>query len=170
MTATHPTTTLDTRFSSEGATPLPWEDGRGRLEHAEIYWLTTVREDGRPHVTPLIAIWQEGALHFATGPQEQKAQNLTHNAHVAVTTGCNALGEGVDIVLEGDAVPVHDEARLQRLADAYAEKYGWHFAVRDGDFHGDGGRALVFAVAPAKALGFGKGEPYSQTRWTFAED
>ena len=42
MTATHPTTTLDTRFSSEGATPLPWEDGRGRLEHAEIYWLTTV--------------------------------------------------------------------------------------------------------------------------------
>jgi hypothetical protein len=37
--------------------------------------------------------------------------------------------------------------------------------------HEDGGKehvALVFEVNPAKALGFRKGEPYSQTRWRFA--
>lgn len=29
------------------------------------------------------------------------------------------------------------------------------------------GVALVYQVAPAQALGFGKGEPFSQTRWDF---
>jgi hypothetical protein len=51
----------------------------------------------------------------------------------------------------------------------YESKYGadWHFDVRDGEFHAQGHDALVFAVAPAKVLGFGKGQ-YSQTRWRFA--
>jgi len=56
---------------------------------------------------------------------------------------------------------------LQRLADQWKAKYDWHFDVRDGAFYGDGGRAEVFEVRPTKVLGFGKGEPFSQTRWRF---
>ncbi len=165
---TLPSGALDRRFSSEDATTVAWERGRKTLERAEVYWLTTVRADGRPHVTPLIGIWLDDAFHFCTGPEEQKAKNLERNAHVVVTTGCNALGEGFDVVVEGDAELVHDEARLQQLADLYRTKYGWEFSVRDGAFLGDGGRALVFAVVPDKVFGFGKGEPYSQTRWRFS--
>ena len=40
---------VDTRFSSEGAEPTPWYMARELLETAQIYWLTTVRRDGRPH-------------------------------------------------------------------------------------------------------------------------
>jgi general stress protein 26 len=168
MTIKNPTTELDSRFSSPDAAPLPWTTGQDALEQAEVFWLTTVRPDGRPHVTPLISVWLDGALHFCTGPEEQKAKNLVANTHCAVTTGCNSLSEGLDLVIEGEAVQVRDEDLLQRLADRYERKYeGWHFAVRDGAFHGDGGRALVFAIAPSKAFGFGKGEPYSQTRWRF---
>ena len=43
----------------------------------------------------------------------------------------------------------------------------FHFTVRDGAFHGEGGLALVYEVIPAKAFGFGKGESFSQTRWRF---
>jgi hypothetical protein len=160
-------TTLDRRFSSESAGATSWETGRVALENAEIYWLTTVRPDGRPHVTPLIAVWQDGALHFSTGPSEQKAKNIAQNPHCILTTGCNALNEGLDLVVEGDAVPVSDESQLQRLADLYDAKYGWHFDVRDGAFHGDGGRALVYEVAPTTVFGFAKGKPFSQTRWRF---
>ena len=119
---------------------------RGHLETAEIYWLTTVRRDGRPHVTPLLAVWNDGALHFCTGPDEQKARNLEATTHSAVTTGCNTMGEGLDVVVEGDAVRVTDDTRLQRLADAWEAKYGsdWHFDVHDGAFHHDAGEALVF--------------------------
>ncbi len=68
---------------------------------------------------------------------------------------------------EGDAVRVGDEPRLQRVADSYASKYGWQSTVRDGALYGDGGELLAFEVAPVKAFGFGKGEPFSQTRWRF---
>ena len=167
MAKKEPTPELQTQFSSEGATPTPWAEARQRLEQAAIYWLTTVRPDGRPHVTPLIAVWLDGALYFCTGPSERKAQNLAQNAQVAITTGCNGM-EGLDMVLEGTAVQVTDAARLQPIADQVAAKYeGWHYTVRDGAFYGEGGRALVYEVAPATAFGFGKGESFSQTRWRF---
>jgi general stress protein 26 len=162
-----PTGEVDSRFSSEGAEPTPWEVAREHLETSEIYWLTTVRRDGRPHVTPLGAVWHDGALHICTGPEEQKARNIEANAHCAVTTGCNKLGEGLDMVLEGDAARVTDTARLQRLAHAWQAKYGdeWHFDVEDDVFRHDGGTALVFEIAATTAFGFHKGEPFSQTRW-----
>lgn len=169
MTDKQPVAELDTRFSSDGATPTAWAEARTHLERAEVYWLSTVRPDGRPHVTPLLSVWLDGALYFCTGPTERKAKNLERNAHCILTTGCNALNEGLDLVVEGVAVRVSDDAALQRIADAYESKYGreWHFDVRDGAFgHADGGEALVYEVAPVKALGFGKGE-FSQTRWRF---
>lgn len=82
--------------------------------------------------------------------------------------GANTF-EGLDVVVEGEAVPVRDEAKLQRLADAYAAKYPelFIFAVRDNGFHGDGGKALVFEVVATKVFGFHKGNRFSQTRWRF---
>jgi hypothetical protein len=173
MATPTPATELDARFSSDGATPTAWAVARKRLEESEVFWVSTVRPDGRPHVTPLIAVWLDDVLYFCTGASERKARNLAHNAHCILTTGCNTLGEGLDLVVEGDARRVTDEAILGRVAEAYESKYGraWRFAVRDGAFHHQGGRegavALVYAVAPRKALGFGKGTSYSQTRWRF---
>ena len=168
MAANEPRTELDDRFSSSDATATPWAIGREQLEKAEIYWLSTVHPDGRPHVTPLIAIWLDGALHFCTGPDERKAKNLAENPHCVITTGCNEIGDGIDIVLEGTAVGVTDESRLWKLAAAYKTKYNWDFDARDGAFlNKDGGRADVFEVAPETAFGFGKGGTFSQTRWRF---
>ncbi|MFF8605008.1 pyridoxamine 5'-phosphate oxidase family protein [Streptomyces sp. NPDC015346] len=162
-------TALDPRYSDPEAAAANWSEAVARLAAAEVFWLTTVRPDGRPHVTPLVAIWSDGALHFCTGPDERKARNLAANRRVALTTGTNRLSEGFDLVVEGEAVQVTDEERLRALADAYVEKYGevWRFEVRDGAFVGDGGTALVFAVAPRTAFGFAKGERFGQTRWRF---
>jgi hypothetical protein len=170
-----PAIELDSQFSSDVATPISWLEGRERLEGAEVYWISTVRPDGRPHVTPLLSVWLEGALYFCTGPDERKAKNLVRNPHCILTTGCNTLDEGLDVVVEGDAVRVTDEARLGRVADAYLVKYGsdWRFAVREGAFYHDSGAlremdtgaAWVYEVSLNKVFGFGKGEPFSQTCW-----
>ncbi|WP_137989638.1 pyridoxamine 5'-phosphate oxidase family protein [Streptomyces vilmorinianum] len=164
-----PETALDPRYSDPKAQPAEWSAAAARLAEAEVFWLTTVRPDGRPHVTPLIAVWSQGALHFCTGPDERKARNLAENREVVLTTGTASLGEGFDVVVEGEAVRVTDEERLRALAGAYVDKYGpdWRFDVREGAFVGDGGTALVFAVAPRTAFGFAKGEPFGQTRWRF---
>ena len=157
---------LDARFSSEGATATPWEEARDRLEAAEVYLLSTVRPNGRPHVTPLLSVWLDGAAHFCTGPDEQKARNIARSPLCALVAGTDAPG-GLDVVIEGETVRVADEQRLRRLADAWVAKYGedWRFDVRDGAFAHEAGTALVFEVAPARAFAFGKGDVYSQTRY-----
>jgi pyridoxine/pyridoxamine 5'-phosphate oxidase len=160
---------LDPRYSAAEATAASWAEARRRLAEAELYWLTTVRSDGRPHVTPLIAVWLDGALHLCTGPHEQKARNLAANPRCAVTTGTNTLSDGYDLVIEGEAVRVTGDVELTRVAAAYLTKYGptWTFTPRDGQLHGAGGPALTYRVAPTTAYGFGKTTP-SQTRWTFS--
>jgi nitroimidazol reductase NimA-like FMN-containing flavoprotein (pyridoxamine 5'-phosphate oxidase superfamily) len=163
-----PITKVDFDFSDQTATPTPWQDAIDAFNHAEVFWVTSVREDGRPHQTPLLAVWLDHALYFCTGPGEQKAKNIARNAHVLLTTGSNALSHGLDVVVEGDALRVTDEEHLLRLADAWFAKYGpeWKFEVRDSAFHQEG-EAWVFEVTPLKAFGFHKGTPFGQTTWRF---
>jgi uncharacterized pyridoxamine 5'-phosphate oxidase family protein len=163
-----PVVELDPRYGEEGVPPTEWAEAQRRLENAELYWVTTVRRDGRPHVTPLLSVWLDDALYFCTGPTEQKAKNIAENPHCTLMTGCNTLHEGVDIVVDGNATRVSDDAKLRRIAAAYESKYGrdWHFDVYDAAFHHGPGEAWVFEVAPVTAYGFGKGE-YSHTRWRF---
>jgi nitroimidazol reductase NimA-like FMN-containing flavoprotein (pyridoxamine 5'-phosphate oxidase superfamily) len=170
MAEKEPAAELEPHFSSDDATATPWAEARERLATAKVYWLSTVRPDGRPHVTPVAAVWLDDALYFTTGQTERKAKNLALNPRCVVTTGCNVL-EGLDVVVEGDAVRVTDEARLRQLADGYVAKYDqlFRFTVRDGAFYLEGGETevLVYELAPTRAFGFGKGESFSQTRWRF---
>jgi nitroimidazol reductase NimA-like FMN-containing flavoprotein (pyridoxamine 5'-phosphate oxidase superfamily) len=167
---TVPQTTLDQRFSDPAAAATSWEATRRALETAELFWISTVRADGRPHVTPLVAVWDEGALYFCTGDAEQKALNLAANPRVVLTTGCNGWEGGLDVMVEGEAVRVTDSATLGRLAQAWAAKWDgrWHYEARDGAFHHPGGEEpiLVFGVAPAKVLAFTKGT-FTHTRHRF---
>lgn len=158
---TEPDTTLDTRFSEPNTVATPWDDTRRALEAAELFWITTVRADGRPHMTPLVAVWLDDALHFCTGATEQKYLNLEANPHVVLATGRTEWDTGLDIAVEGDAERVTDRDLLARLADAWAGKWDgrWQWRVADGRFeHKEGGEALVYAVAPTKVLTFGEGK------------
>ena len=167
---TTPVTTLDQRFSEPDAAATEWDQTSRALADAELFWVTTVRADGRPHMTPLVAVWSDGALHFCTGDAEQKAVNLRGNRHVILSTGSNTWDEGLDVVVEGDAVQVTDDQVLRRLAEAWTAKWDgrWQYEVRDGAFRhpGDEERVLVFTVTPAKILAFGKGD-FSHTRYRF---
>jgi hypothetical protein len=82
-----------------------------------------------------------------------------------MATGCNHLDDGLDVVVEGEAVQITDAARLAVLSAAWEAKYGsdWHLAgsVDAPD--------LVFELAPVTAFGFrkgfGAGGSGCQTRW-----
>jgi general stress protein 26 len=118
-----PVTTLDQQCSDPAAAATGWEETLRVLETAELFWLSTVRADGRPHVTPVVAEWSEEAVWFSTGAGEQKLANLQSNPHVVLTTGCNQWDRGLDVVVEGDAVRVTDDAVLERAAGAFAAKW-----------------------------------------------
>ena len=154
---------LDPPFSQSGATATDWPAVQDILESAATCWLTTVRVDGRPHVTPLVAVWHGDSMYFCTGEDEQKAVNLRSNQHVALTTGCNGWQEGTDVVVEGVARQVTDDALLTELAAVWTTKWdgSWQFEVTDEGFGNTGAdaQALVYAVEPRRVLAFGRRRP-----------
>src|SRR5687768_978762 len=130
---------IDPRYGDPSATPPSWDAIERFLTDAQLYWIITVRADGRPHAVPLVGVWQDGAFAFCTGGDEQKQRNLDANPQVAVTTGstgAHGWDTGKDVVVEGTAVLVTDAQALQALATAWFDKYGddWHFVVRDQEF------------------------------------
>ena len=169
-TIVDPVTDVDPRYGESGTGPRPWAEEQQLLAAAPLSWVSTVRPDGRPHVTPLLTVWHNGALHFSTGAAERKARNLEGNPEVVLTTGGNRWDEGIDIVVEGTAERVRNRDELAALARAWEEKYGpeWHFELTDDGFADPYGTALVFRVRPRTAFGFAKA-PASQTRWRFPE-
>jgi PPOX class probable F420-dependent enzyme len=167
-----PITTLDPRYSDPEAAATQWEETCRVIETAQVFWLSTVRADGRPHVTPVVAVWDGEALYFCTGDSEQKARNLRDNPQVILTTGCNHWNEGPDAVVEGEARRVTDQDRLERLAQLWATKWDgrFQFQARDGYFHDPNvpESVLVFSVTPGKVFAFGRGHHHdSHTRHQF---
>jgi nitroimidazol reductase NimA-like FMN-containing flavoprotein (pyridoxamine 5'-phosphate oxidase superfamily) len=158
-------------YSSPDARPTPWAETLGEIERAEVFWLSTVRPDGRPHVTPLLAAWHSDVLYFTTGAQERKALNLRTNDRCALTTGTNLL-RGLDVTIEGAAQPVTTANERQAAADAFEGKYGAHLTSPRGTWYGLGdlirsGGVQLYRVEPAVGFAFAKGGPYSQTRYRF---
>jgi Pyridoxamine 5'-phosphate oxidase len=39
-------------------------DAVAHLERAGLFWVSTVRPDGRPHVTPVFAVWMDESSHM----------------------------------------------------------------------------------------------------------
>ena len=46
--------------------------------------LSTVREDGHPHVAPIWFVWNEGKIIFCTMDSSVKAKNIRHNPKVSI--------------------------------------------------------------------------------------
>lgn len=158
-------------YSSPGAEATPWQTALDVLKAAQVCLLTTVRPDGRPHATPLLAAWADGGLCFTTGADERKAKNLAANQRCLMTTSTNSL-TGLDVVVEGRAHPVETAAERSRAAGAYEAKYGHHLTSPEGTWYrmGDGirnGTILLFRIDPTVAFAFSKAPMYSQTRYTF---
>jgi general stress protein 26 len=167
MPEIEPTAQLNEGYSEPGATAPAWAAVAGVLSSSEMFWLSTVRRDGRPHVTPLPAIWADGSVYFCAGSREQKARNLDSNPNCVIAAGANEFRSGLDVVIEGTAVRVTGQGDLLRLATLWKSMLDWDFTVIEGGFRDPAGRlGLVFGVTPAKVLAFGKA-PVSQTRYLF---
>jgi len=164
-----------------GAPPIPWTRVRERLEEGltqgpgsggparHTCWLATMRPDGRPHVMPLGVLWVDGALYFNAGATTRKAKNLAHNPNCTITVATH----GFDLVVEGEAVRMTDEAKLQRIAEVYASQ-GWQPTVRDGALYAEFSAPSagpppwdVYEVTPVTVFALGTAEPYGATRWRF---
>jgi hypothetical protein len=162
-----------------GAPLIAWETALDRLRTTwttpEIgagfgtHWLATTDADGKPHVVPLGAAWVDDRFYFTAGAGTRKARNLARDPRCNITLSA----KGLDLVVEGTAVKVTDDATLQRLAAAY-NAHGWEATVQDGAFTApysapSAGPAPweLYEVTATTIFGLSTGEPGGATRWTF---
>jgi hypothetical protein len=119
---------IDPRYGDPSSTAPPWSEIERLLTEAQLYWIITVRADGRPHAAPLVGVWHDGAFAFCTGAEEQKKRNLDANRQVAVTK----YGDDWRFEVRGD--------ELVELSDSGGSTSGG---------------AWVYRVDPAKVIAFG---------------
>lgn len=150
---------------------IPWDEAAVRMANAGTFWLATIRPDGHPHLRPILAVWVEDALHFVSSSSSRKWANLARNPRCSIS----AETPGLDLVFEGEAVRVADEAGLRRVAEAYDSKYQWPVTIRDGTFFAEGAPTAgpppfhIYRVQPSTVYGFGTDEDHfdRSTRWRF---
>jgi hypothetical protein len=163
----------------------PWAMAEERLENPErprTYWLATVREDGRPHVMPIIGMWMEGAFYFVSGERTLKARNLVREPRCTVVSGTTTL-PSLDLIVDGAAAMVTDEETLRRVTEAYRTRMEWPLEVLEGRLHGPNAPTAgpppyaLWRVTPSTVIGlpgmagmeqFKPEELPRPTRWDFS--
>ena len=139
---------------------LPWSWAVERLADAHNYWLSTVREDGRPHMMPVWGVWIDSAFLFSTGERSRKARNLAANPNCVVSP---ERGDEA-VIVEGIARRVTDASLIRRFCEAYKTKYDWEI---------DESLGPIYSVQPRTAFAFiESGDDFynTATRWIFADD
>lgn len=116
--------------AEDGLPPVDWAGVVEKLDagsapaqdahNARTTWLTTVNEDGSPHVTAVGAIWLDGSFWFQTGAGTRKGRNVEHDPRCAIAVSIR----DADVVIEGHAARVTDAPTVARIAKAWAES-GW---------------------------------------------
>ena len=152
----------------QGITQAPESGGPDR----HTCWLATVNRDGSPHVTGVGALWVEGTFWFETGEQTRKGRNLAHDPRCSLSVGHPQF----DLVVEGEAHRVTDQATVAAMADRWAA-VGWPARVDDT------GSALtaeysapsagpppwsVYRMTIRRSAAVATVEPGGATRWQFS--
>ncbi len=114
----------------DGLPPVDWGDIVEKLDaglapaadahNSRTTWLTTINEDGSPHVTAVGALWLDGSFWFQTGAGTRKHRNVERDPRCTVAQSIR----DADVVLEGTAERVTDPGDIARAAKGWAEG-GW---------------------------------------------
>ena len=166
---------------ADGLPPVDWDrvtavldagDAPAPQDHnARSTWLTTLNDDGSPHVTPVGALWLDSTFWFQTGPGTRKHANVERDPRCSVAVAIR----DADVVIEGRAERVTDPEELARAAAGWAEQ-GW---PAEPDPSGEGITAPfnapaqgpppwhVYRVVPVSAVVALGTEPGGLTRFRF---
>ena len=156
--ANEPSTLAEAAERGETPAALPWSEVLSYLARAEAFWLATADRSGHPQLRPLFAVVTDGALHFSSNPNAQKARNLGVEPRCALA----AHTDDFDLIVEGTSRRVTDSDELERVAASYRDKYGWPVTVVGDAMDAPYGAPTagpppyaVFRVEPSRAYAIG---------------
>jgi hypothetical protein len=166
---------------ADGLPPVDWAAVAEKLDagsapvpdaaNSRTTWLSTVNEDGSPHVTAVGALWLDGTFWFQTGAGTRKGRNVARDPRCSIAVSIR----DADVVIEGDATRVTEPGAVARIAKAWADN-GW---PAEPDDSGSGITAPfnapsqgpppwnVYRIEPRSAIVALAAEPGGLTRFRF---
>jgi hypothetical protein len=166
---------------ADGLPPVEWAAVVDKLDagsapvpdavNSRTTWLSTVNEDGSPHMTAFGALWVDGTFWFQTGARTRKCHNVARDPRCSIAVSIR----DADVVVEGDAVRVTAPSDVARIAKAWADQ-GW---PAEPDDSGSGITAPfnapsqgpppwnVYRIEPRSATVVLSAEPGGLTRFRF---
>jgi hypothetical protein len=157
-----------------GNSPIPWSRPLAQLEafvagSGTSVWLATAGRDGRPHLAGIGAVWLDDRFWIVSGPGTRKSRDLAANPGCSLSLSL----PDIDLVVEGTARRVTDDATLERVVKRFNEQ-GWPASVKDAAFTAEYSAPsagpppwYLYEITPTVAFGVTTGEPYGATRWRF---
>ena len=115
-------------------------EARQRLETEANIWISTVRPDGRPHLTPVWFVWHADKVYACIQGRSVKTNNLDQNPHAAL-----ALEDGSSVVICEGMIQFIEEPWPTSVADLFRAKYNWDITT-DHDYN------RLLEVTPVKWL------------------
>ena len=166
---------------ADGLPPVDWAAVADKLAagsapapdavNSRTTWLSTLNEDGSPHVTAVGALWLDGTFWFQTGAGTRKGRNVARDRRCSIAVSIR----DADVVIEGDAARVTEPGAVARIAKAWADN-GW---PAEPDDSGSGITAPfnapsqgpppwnVYRIEPRSAIVTLAAEPGGLTRFRF---
>ena len=139
---------------------IPWDNVDRRLRSMREIWIATASPKGRPDAVPVWFWWDGEVAYFTCRAGTVKPRNIAHEPSVVLHNG-----DGADpIIIKGRAERVTDPGELERVDQAYAEKYvapttGERATIFIADDH-------VYRVRPRLVSAWSYANASTRTDWT----
>lgn len=115
-----------------------------RLATDRNLWLTTLRADGSPHVTPIWFVWDGRAFWMCTSSGNVKVRNLRRDPRVAL-----ALEDGDRPVVAQGIALLHARPYPEPVVAAFRSRFDWDITATDDP---DGDYEVLVEVVPERWL------------------
>lgn len=115
-----------------------------RLGAERNVWLTTLRPDGSPHVTPIWFTWDGRAFWMCTSSGNVKVRNLRADPRVAL-----ALEDGDRPIVAEGAVTFYTRPYPAAVIAAFRTRFDWDITATDDP---DGDFEVLLEVVPTRWL------------------
>ena len=113
---------------ADGLPPVDWDAVVDTLDagsalapdavNSRSTWLSTVNDDGSPHLVLVGALWLDGAFWFQTGAHTRKARNVARDPRCSIALSIREA----DVIVEGVARRITEPDAVGRAAKAWADQ------------------------------------------------
>lgn len=143
-------------------TKLEWSEVSAKVREAPMYWMSSVRPDGRPHLVPRDGLWVDDRLWYGGSPATVHNRNVAENRSVSF-----GIGEGLQaVIVEGVVDHLKVDGDLATLiAEESFRKYP-QYGKQDPEGYSTGG---VWRITPRRVMAWFN-FPTDATRFTFGDD